>query len=609
MLSIRALIVGLATALGLGLGLATVAAHAAARAPRCTPPTLNTSAIKAGSVTVSPLSGSRDASAQTQISFLGVPARAIGSVSVVGSRTGAHAGRLRAYSQGDGASFVPARPFAEGERVTVHADVRRGGAVAPVLDTFAIADQDPITRTPETIHPGGPSEVQSFYSRPDLHPPSVTVTVQSPGVEAGDVFAAPYTGPGQAGPMILEPDGGLVWFEPLHAHTFATNFRVQEYLGEPVLTWWQGDISVHGFGLGEDVIFNRAYTDVAHVHAGNGVEADLHDFQLTPEGTALITAYDPIMCDLSSIGGSPDDAVTDGLMQEIDVRTGLVMLQWSSLDHVPLADSYAQLSDSSAAKPFDFFHINSINVDADGTLLISARNTWAAYDVDPASGQIAWQLGGKRSSFQMGPGTGTAWQHDARELAGDAYSIFDNGASPAVHRQSRGIVVDLDTLHRTATLAQQILHPPPLLADSQGNLQALANGDWFVGWGQVPDFSEFNSAGAPLFDAHFPPHTQSYRDFRFAWTGVPAHAPTFALRPGAGGAATVYASWNGATLVSSWRVLSGSSAHAMREIAQVARTGFETAVALAPRAYGAYTTVQALGAAGQVLASAPVQRT
>ena len=119
-------------------------------------------------------------------------------------------------------------------------------------------------------------------------------------------------GPGQAGPMILDSSGGLVWFKALPAHTSAANFQVQEYEGKPVLTWWQGDISVHGFGLGEDVIADASYTDIAHVKAGNGYQADLHDFQLTPQGTALITAYDPILCNLSSVGGRADGAVTDG---------------------------------------------------------------------------------------------------------------------------------------------------------------------------------------------------------------------------------------------------------------------------------------------------------
>src|SRR5207237_8066429 len=124
----------------------------------------------------------------------------------------AHAGRLVASSQGDGASFLPARPFAEGERVTVRARLRSGRSAARVLDRFAIARQDRVSSTPETIHPGRPSEIQGFLSRPDLHPPVVAVTTSLPGIAPGLELVAPYTGPGQAGPMILDQHGQLVWF-------------------------------------------------------------------------------------------------------------------------------------------------------------------------------------------------------------------------------------------------------------------------------------------------------------------------------------------------------------------------------------------------------------
>jgi hypothetical protein len=555
-------------------------------------------------VTVSPLPGSRDASTRAQISFLGVPAGELRGVSVVGSLSGVHRGRLAAYSQGDGASFLPARAFAEGERVSVRAQLRAGGKVRTLHDRFAVASQDQISSTPEAIHNGSRSEVQSFHSRPDLRPPVVTVTAQSPAVEPGYEFVAPYTGPGQAGPMILDQNGGLVWFKRLPRNTSASDFRVQEYQGKPVLTWWQGDVSAHGFGLGEDEIFDSTYTSIAHVGAGNGQRADLHEFQLTPKGTALITAYAPILCDLSSVGGPSDGAVTDGVMQEIDVKTGLVMYEWTSLDHVAFSESYERASSSTTASPYDFLHINSINLDQDGSLLISARNTWTTYDIDARTGRTVWRLGGKRSSFRMGPGTATAWQHDPRQLANGSISIFDNGASPAVHGQSRGIVLNVNPQQRTATLVAQIIHPPPLLADSQGNLQALENGDWFIGWGQIPDFSEFSATGQLLFDAHLPAHTQSYRDFRFAWTGIPAHAPTFAVQPGAAGSGTVYASWNGATLVAGWRVFAGPTPTTLQPVAQAARSGFETAIALPSGTVGPDVTVQALDASGAVIGTA-----
>src|SRR4051794_36946100 len=208
--SMRALVLGPLLALGIGVaGLtATTAAHSA---PTCVPASIDNSALQAGAVTVSPLPGSRDASPRTQISFLGLPVRNLTVQSVVGSVTGMHAGHLAAYSQGDGASFVPTRPFAEGERVTVRARARVGSSWHEILDAFGVARVDDLSSAPERIRPGTALEEQQFRSRPDLRPPAVTVTASSPAVAPGDVLVAPYGGAGQAGPMILDPSGAMLW--------------------------------------------------------------------------------------------------------------------------------------------------------------------------------------------------------------------------------------------------------------------------------------------------------------------------------------------------------------------------------------------------------------
>jgi hypothetical protein len=400
--------------------------------------------------------------------------------------------------------------------------------------------------------------------------------------------------------MILDQGGRLLWFKALPTHSSASNLRVQPYQGKPVLTWWQGDITDHGYGLGEDEIFDPTYSPVAVVRAGNGYRADLHEFLLTGRGTALITAYNSIRCNLSSVGGAAFGAVTDSVFQEIDVRTGLVRFEWTSLDHVGLDESYERARKSSTAFPFDFFHINSLNLDSDGSVLVSARNTWTVYDVDGHSGRVIWRLGGRHSSFTPGPGTRTAWQHDPRPLPDGSISIFDNGASPRVRGQSRGLVLDLNSKSASATLVTQLTHSPPLVADSQGNMQALENGDWFLGWGQLPYFSEYGPDGKLLFDAHFPAHTQSYRSFRFPWTGTPSHRPTFVMQTGQG-PATVFASWNGATLVASWRVLAGRDPASLQVVAQAPRGGFETALPLPAATVGPDVVVQALDAGEQVL--------
>ena len=111
--------------------------------------------------------------------------------------------------------------------------------------------------------------------------------------------------------------------------------------GRPVLTWWQGTISHHGFGLGEGEIYSSAYRPIATVRAGNGLAADLHELQLTPRGSALITAWKPLYCDLARDGGRARAAVYDTVFQEIDIKTGLVhATSGTPLEHVPLSDSY-----------------------------------------------------------------------------------------------------------------------------------------------------------------------------------------------------------------------------------------------------------------------------
>jgi hypothetical protein len=370
-----------------------------------------------------------------------------------------------------------------------------------------------------------------------------------------------------------------------------------------VLTWWQGDVSVHGFGLGEDYIANQAYTEIAHVNAGNGYHADLHEFQITPAGTALITAFDPIRCDLAAFGASSNGALTDSVMQEIDIRTGLVMYEWTSLDHVAPSESHEPTGRSSTASPWDYFHINSINLDRDGSIMISARNTWTLYDLSATSGQVRWQLGGRHSSYTEAPPARTAWQHDARELEGGLISVFDNGAAPAVHSQSRGLVLQLEAQSKSASVLKEFVRSPPLIAESEGDLQLLENGNWFVGWGQEPYLSEYSPQGTLIFEAHLPRYERSYRDLHFNWSALPASAPAFAFVPAAAGGGTVYASWNGATGVSSWQLLAGSSAAAMSAVEQVPRGGFETAIALPAGTTGPYLAVQALGAGGELLAS------
>jgi hypothetical protein len=556
----------------------------------------------APAVAVSPLNGTPDASPQTQISFLGVPANEISQVSVVGSRSGRHSGKLEAYASSPGASFLLARPFTQGERVSVSAIVGPAHHAGRVGTTFTVARPSgyrPAPGRPISLHKAG--LVQSIVSQPELQPPDVYVSTDSPQAAPGDILLTPTHGYGQSGAMILNSRGGLVWFHQAPAGDIDADLQVQSYEGQPVLTWWQGQVPARlGVGFGSDEIYNSAYTPVATVSAGNGYQADLHEMQITPQGSAFITAYSLVDANLSSVGGSSEGVLQDAILQEVDIKTGLVMFEWHADGHVALGDSYSHPS-SSAGQPWDYFHLNSVSLDpwGDGNFIVSSRNTWAAYEINHLSGAVMWRLGGKHSSFRMGPGTGFAYQHDVRWQPNHTLTLFDDGATPKAHSQSRAISESIDWAHRSVGLVGRDVHTPPILTGSQGNDQILPGGNSFVGWGEEPYITEFSPSGQVLFDAHFPSPGQSYRAYRFPWSATPAAPPAVGVRASNAELVSVYASWNGATGVSAWRVLGGGSQTTLAPITTVASTGFETAIAVSTT--DPDFAVQALGPEGQVL--------
>lgn len=556
-------------------------------------------------VTVFPVPGDRVASPETQIAFRGVSVAEFGKVVVTGSRSGRHAGRLRGDSDGRGGSFLPDRAFAPGEVVTVRTGLHIQGARRGAF-RFTVADPAGAVPTSGVAPaPRSAGDVLTFRSRPDLAPVSVEITKPSAASAQGDIFITPQDGPLQNGPMIVAPDGTLVWFDPVPVGDIAADLRVQRYHGKRVLTWWQG-YSGAGLGVGEDVIESSSYRRLAVVRAANGLSADLHEFQLTTHGTALITAYYPVYWNLSSIGGPSRAVVLDGVVQEIDVKTGLLLYQWDSLDHVPVSDSYEQLP-TTAGHPYDYFHVNSVELDRSGELLISGRNTWAAYEVSARTGRLIWTLGGKRSSFKLGTGASFAFQHDVmlHSRGATTVTVFDDGAGPpAVHQQSRGLTLRLNPEAKTAVVLDSDDHTPPLLASFEGNVQLLKGGDAFVGWGQQPYFTEFGSSGQMLLDGRFVDDNSSYRAYRYPWTATPDTLPAISASAGAQGM-TVYASWNGATGVSAWRILSGAKATALHAVSTQHMLGFETQLD-APAA--AYVAVEALDARGRVLATSKTVR-
>jgi EmrB/QacA subfamily drug resistance transporter len=474
-----------------------------------------------------------------------------------------------------------------------------------------------------------------FVTEPSLHPPivkSVHPAAGGPasvGKTAGEyILTADFYNlnyppmVGQSGPLMLDRNLQPVWFQPVPERVVAANLGLQRYEGRPVLAWWQGFITQTGSTeSGEYVVVDQHYRTVARLKGKGGWVLTLHELAIEGEDV-WVTANRNVARDLSSYGGAYNGALIDSAVQEYNLKSGALLKTWDALDHIPLGDSYATVPTNGF--PWDAYHVNSIDLLGGGTFLVSMRNTWAAYLVDSATGRIEWTLGGKHSSFTFGPGAAFQWQHDVREGPGGTVTMFDDhccrltggGTRVPATGPSRGLVLKLDQNTRTATLLNQYNGGGEFESEFMGDARPTANGNLFVGWGSEPYFSEYSAQGKLLLEGKFPEPDLSYRATVEPWVGLPDYPPVGAART-KDGRTTVYASWNGATQVVSWRVLSatptartavaitrlGSEAETRRDssaiLASAAKSGFETAIPV-PAPYTSFV-VEALDAAGRAI--------
>jgi hypothetical protein len=412
---------------------------------------------------------------------------------------------------------------------------------------------------------------------------------------------------------IFRDTGTLVgWLQRPAGPTEEHNATVVKLGGRPYIAAWVGTARLLGknnvsVNSGSVLLYNQHYQQVGDITAGppfRSDRVDMHEFRITPQGDALIGIYEPVKMTIDHQSVTVVEYVVQKLSLVHDshgIHTGKVLFQWRSLRHVPLSASHA--GDQGNGYAWDYFHGNAIAQDTDGNLLISSRNTWAIYKVSAKTGQILWQVGGKGDHRLAHP---WCFQHDIDPLGHNEYSLFDDGGvgpdcfPGRSEHASRGLIIRIDPSQHPAgvTLVHAYSHHPAIDTGYLGSVQRLSNGDVLVGWGNQPEITEYSPSGKKII-MDLSLSYQSYRGFRYAWVGAPTTKPSIAARS-TSSQTKVWASWNGATNVVSWRVLVGPGATALAPISSpVKRQGFETRISL-NRRYPE-VAVEALGASGQVL--------
>ena len=350
-----------------------------------------------------------------------------------------------------------------------------------------------------------------------------------------------------------------------------------------------------GYARGHGVIMDKHYQIVKSIEpVGSSVSADLHEFDLLPDGkSALMTIYHPRAYDLTAYG------ITNGLgyiqesvFQEVDVDSGELIFEWRSLDHVDPSEGYVapastEISgDGMKDTPWDYFHINSIDKNAEGDYLISARHVSCIYKISGKDGHVIWRLHGAKSDFRL-ENFGFSSQHDARwhfeNSTHTILSLFDNASNGYNQTEdfSTSMMVQIDHTKHTAKLLQDYKAPNPdggLLSKSQGNTQVLPNGHVITGWGSQAFLTEHLANGTCIFYGWTAmTGTMIYRVYKANWTADPLTAPNLWSYSKSKESTVFHASWNGATEVTHWKFYSSDTRNGpWRLVDMVEKNGFET---------------------------------
>lgn len=567
--------------------------------------------------------GWRHASPGTGITFQGATPEALAGLKVTGSRTGPHEGQVRELRLKTGSVFTPAQPFAPGEHVTVELAAPVHGATGTAFSfRTAVTAADPslgaATVKPRAKVASAASrralpcrrETARFRTLPGLRPVPLCVLRKSAATAPGHLLitSRPTTrAPDeQWAAMILSRAGKLVWYS---AHQGPVNdLKTVDLGGQRMLAMFQRP--------SEDVshyqLFDERYEPVGRILAGNGLQVDSHELQVTPSGTAYLGSYNPVY-----VG---DQKVIDYVVQEVDVPTGDVLFEWHALDHVPLRMSYRRTAGKDVA--WDYFHGNSVEPPvADGTtVLVSARHTSAVYGIDRSTGDLRWTLGGRDDDFGIAGGKKARQfcaQHDARWASADEVTLFDNakmhkdvdGGCP-VH-PARVMRFRLDTEAMQARVVGAISSKrlsrrgKGVFPYAVGSARPQSNGNTLVNWGTTGLITEMTPAGRTVFALKLGSSSGgrgswSYRAVRSEWTGAPAGAPAIAAERTGAQAAEVWASWNGKTGIHRWRVVAGEAPDTLDQVAGEA--GFADLETRIPaRTSAAFVAVQAISRQGEVL--------
>jgi hypothetical protein len=329
-------------------------------------------------------------------------------------------------------------------------------------------------------------------------------------------------------------------------------------------------------------IMDSTYTLIDSIVSVHGYTPNEHELRILPNGHMLLIGNDVQTVDMSVYvaGGNPRATVLGNHVLELDAAKN-VIFEWRCWDHFKFTDGIdADLTLAS----FDYVHMNAVEVDTDGNILISSRNMSEITKIERSTGRIMWRMGGKNNQFTFTKDPNTfiyqnkslsfSYQHDIRTAPGGTYTIFDNGNLRS-NKFSRAVEYRIDTVSMTAEMVWQYRHTPDYYSAWMGSVQRLGNGSTLINWADAsaPKATEVKQDGSIAFEMDFLAPSTSYRINRAVWKGK-VNAPVLAVEPHQDRIRLLFNSF-GDTDVVRYNVFAGLSAHPTTRIAVTEKSSLE----------------------------------
>lgn len=436
--------------------------------------------------------------------------------SVVGSRSGEHAGRT--IIAGATVIFRPDAPFQLAEQVRVRVD----GLSVPLEFDFtikkehiAVAEAMTVAEAAEPNLPTAePVRLYNGVAVPSDFP-KITTTVYGETTPGRLFYASTFFDNNSRSNyiMILNNDGSPYFYRK-YARTGlgSGDFQV---LPNGRLAFYHYQGSEDGF----HVILDHNFVEIDSIRAAHGYRTDNHEMLLLPNGRYLLIAEDDRRVDLSGVvaGGKKDALVQGNYLQEVD-GAGNVYWEWRTWDHLDIRDVDGI---DLRANYIDYVHLNSIAVDHDGHYVLSLRNFSEMCKINSTTGAIIWRFGGAKNQFAVNDDVRMSHQHFIKPVHGkpNQYTIFDNGNTRSP-QFSRAVEYRLDVAKRTADKVWEYRYSKANFKGMMGAAQRFENGNTFIDWSDWPPSlgCEVDADNRLLFEIKVE-GISSYRARRFDWNG------------------------------------------------------------------------------------------